>query len=704
MERPDQESEECEVTTAAFQDDFFKETSARTRPFSFHDIMLARKTKGFENRITETEPQGSSIPQLQDEATSKSPKQPSPFNEDSLAIDTKHAEKDTLNESARIKEDSNTSRKNDKHYQDKKPESWGPDLKLKSVVEKKIDDIAEPAKKFRRLRSRTLEKDVFLNDHSVYESHRHSYHVVSKSRVHEMSREKSRRVRRELPNVTKEVLRKRKTGEQMGFDFENERNRSARDRVNSEMERRSKGHNELANVRSTSAGKKRDSEENPAHYEESRPRRRPLHREQVKERVRNLFLHSPKLHKHTSKHKGEHEEPSLLSMKDRPGREHSASENKKISSNGTGSHYRRNSVASSGLGGYSPRKRKTDAAAKTPSPISHSPERRTAGWDLQPPDMEKTAGSTIPNMETAAQNLSLSLNELPSITPLIPAALKPIPLAFSLQMRSAESVQLTEATRPMRRLYVDNLSAAASEKDLIECINKFLLSSGVNHIQGTQPCISCIIHKDNSQALLEFLTPEDASAALTFKGISFLGSSLNLRRPKDYAIITTGLPDKLAVAVDSVSSTVEDSLHKIFIGGVSKYISSKMLLEIARAFGAVKAFRFEPNGEINEPCAFLEYVDHSVTSKACAGLNNLKIGGKVLTAVLATPNAPSLEESIGKKQPPFYGIPEQARPLLENPTCFLKLKNLFDPARLPSMTEPELESTLLEDIRIECSR
>lgn len=34
-----------------------------------------------------------------------------------------------------------------------------------------------------------------------------------------------------------------------------------------------------------------------------------------------------------------------------------------------------------------------------------------------------------------------------------------------------------------------------------------------------------------------------------------------------------------------------------------------------------------------------QYVDHSVTAKACAGLNGLKLGGKVLTVVQAIPDA-----------------------------------------------------------------
>lgn len=46
------------------------------------------------------------------------------------------------------------------------------------------------------------------------------------------------------------------------------------------------------------------------------------------------------------------------------------------------------------------------------------------------------------------------------------------------------------------------------------------------------------IHKEKGQALLEFLTPEDASAALSFDGRSFAGSILKIRRPKDFIELT----------------------------------------------------------------------------------------------------------------------------------------------------------------------
>jgi RNA recognition motif-containing protein len=42
------------------------------------------------------------------------------------------------------------------------------------------------------------------------------------------------------------------------------------------------------------------------------------------------------------------------------------------------------------------------------------------------------------------------------------------------------------------------------------------------------------INKEKRHAFVEFLTPEDATAALSFDGKSFNGSTLKIRRPKDY--------------------------------------------------------------------------------------------------------------------------------------------------------------------------
>ncbi|KAJ6725842.1 RNA-BINDING PROTEIN [Salix purpurea] len=134
----------------------------------------------------------------------------------------------------------------------------------------------------------------------------------------------------------------------------------------------------------------------------------------------------------------------------------------------------------------------------------------------------------------------------------------------------------------------------------------------------------------------------------------------------------------------------DDSNFQIFVGGISKALSSKMLMEIASSFGPLKAYQSEISKDPGGPFAFLEYADQSVAFKACAGLNGMKLGGQVITVIQAVPNASS-------------AIPQHAKALIGKPTEVLKLKNVFDSEKLSSMSNMEVED-VLEDVRLECAR
>ncbi|CAI0436911.1 unnamed protein product [Linum tenue] len=362
--------------------------------------------------------------------------------------------------------------------------------------------------------------------------------------------------------------------------------------------------------------------------------------------------------------------------------------------------------AASGLGGYSPRKRKSEAAVRTPSPTKRSPEKKSARWDLAPKVNSKTSSVSLPtNNLLSSQQLSSIMRELVNTVPSSLDAGKAISGAspstlLTNKNTSIDSIQLTQSTRPIRRLYVENVPASASEKAIMDFLSNCLISYGVNHVPGSQPCISCIINKEKGQALVEFLTAEDASAALSFNGSYFSGSSIKIRRPKDYVEVATVEAKKSVAVVQAITDIVKDSPHKIFVGGISSVLSSKMLMEIASAFGPLKGFQLLNNKERDGPHAFLEYADETVTLKACAGLNGMKIGGQVLTAVQAVQD-PSVMASNGS--PPFHGIPEHAKSLLEKPTEVLKLLNVLQPEVLPSMSSAEIEE-VLEDVRLECAR
>ncbi|PIA45487.1 hypothetical protein AQUCO_01700781v1 [Aquilegia coerulea] len=445
--------------------------------------------------------------------------------------------------------------------------------------------------------------------------------------------------------------------------------------------------------------KDRKKDTSKSHYEGSGQKRRRSSSRDFRARDRSNSL-SPRAPKRTYDGR-EHGESSLHVSKD--GRHHFDVDKNRVSNNGghTSSQSWRNGGRGSRLGGYSPRKRRSEAAIKTPSPTARSPERKNAGWDFPP--IGSDSFGVISDFQSLHQSVSTE-REFSNVVSVTPNAMETLVVVSPSSVSKAKDVtvgtmQLSQPTRSLRTLYVENLPDPVSDKSIMECLNNYLLSLG-DYIQGTQPCISCHMNKAKDQALVEFLTPEDATKALSFNGRFFSGSVLKIRRPEDFVDAATGVPENSVPAVDAVSDIVRDSPHKIFVGGISKALSSKMLMEIASSFGHLKAYRFEVNADLKEPCAFLEYKDQTITLKACAGLNGMKLGGQVLTVVQAVPNA-SVE--VNADHLPFYGIPEHAKPLLSKPTKVLKLKNIFNPEDLSSLSRSEIEEAL-EDIRIECAR
>ncbi|KAI8005115.1 Splicing factor U2AF 50 kDa subunit [Camellia lanceoleosa] len=656
--------------------DKYEGTAARIRPLSFDEIMLRRKNKKQSGDVEAMpgEAENITVKDVVEKVFDRSESVRGYRNKnDSLSVVVKHSSEDFVKVSSRKKED-NTFMSEDKLVKRKDKEIRDSKTKSKATLNKDAGDKAKGDKDDRRGHGRR-KNDEWLGGDSENESDkRRARDLVAKERHADRSRGKSE----------KEIKRKRR-------DEDDERSR------------------EKNSVKKHVSGKRHDLEfsdrkerkvPSKFHNEESRlKKRRSRSRERDKDKGRRSLSLSPRSHKRTSYNMREHGELFSHSSKDRSRRQQSDDDRNKISSNGSSSHYQRHGESTSGLGGYSPRKRRSEVVVKSPPP-HWSPEKKSAGWDLPPAKADINAtGSVLPNVQSLNQTaLTANTYELSTVAPVSSTTVRALSGVFS--NAAFDSIQLTQATRPMRRLYIENLPASASEKAVMECLNNFLLPSGVNRVKGTLPCISCIIHKEKGQALVEFLTPEDASAALSLDGRSFFGSFLKIRRPKDYVEVATGAPDKSVAAVDSISDIVRDSPHKIFVGGISKAISSEMLMEIASAFGPLKAFHFEVNVDINEPCAFLEYVDQSVTIKACTGLNGMRLGGRMLTVVLATLDASSAE-NVGNS--PFYGIPEHVKPLLEKPTQVLKLRNVLDPEALSSLSEPELEE-ILEDIRIECAR
>ncbi|KAF8392153.1 hypothetical protein HHK36_022495 [Tetracentron sinense] len=684
------------------RDNYNEGTAARTRPFSFDEIILRRKSKRLSAEAKDGAGETGKLSGK--ESVDNVSNDPEPdggyrHSKDSVFGVTKHASDNTVKGSSRKKEES-TFTKGDNLVKGKDEESRDLETNSKAKSNKNMSSKVEGGKNVKQSQHRSNERS--RDDSENVSEKKRSKDIVEKDRyIYKDTGKSERGSKRKLRN---------------GDDG---KNRSEIDISAVKRYDPGKLHDSEPLER-----KSRKKESSQSRYEKERPKRRRLRsreHDRDRDRDRKSFSLSPREHKHTSYHGKEHGDSLFRSLKDNSERQHSdIGRNRVLSNDGNAtSHHRQHGVSASGLGGYSPRKRRSEAAIKTPSPINRSPEKKSAGWDLPPAGTDTiSAGSTLSKLQSSRQTVTSNAHELPipvtstAARPLSGTSSNTVPLT---KIVLVDSIQLAQATMPMRRLYIENVPASTSEKSVIECLNNFLLLLGGNYIKGTQPCISCIINKEKGQALVEFLTPEDASTALSFNGRSFFGSILKIRRSKDFLesvflsdiihvagfqtvaiFMQTGVPEKSVASVYAISDVVKDSLHKIFVGRISKVLSSDKLMEIFSAFGILKACHFQLNEVLNESYAFLE----SITLKACAGLNGMKLGGQVLTVVQAVPDA-STEESTDK--PPCNGIPKHAKPLLEEPTQVLKLRNVFNQEELSSLSGPELEETL-EDIRLECTR
>jgi len=224
---------------------------------------------------------------------------------------------------------------------------------------------------------------------------------------------------------------------------------------------------------------------------------------------------------------------------------------------------------------------------------------------------------------------------------------------------------------------------------------------------------------DRNFAFLEFNEAEDANAGMGFDGISFMGYSLKIRRPKDYKPEFEG-PGRILMLPNIISTNVEEGPNKIFIGGLPSYLTEEQVKELVAAFGQLKSFNLvKDSGTGNSKgFAFFEYVDGDVTDRACAGLNGMKLGEKTVLVQRANIGAKHQQpkgtgESVLNNATALHflnlGMPIAAAAALLQidindpgpPTCIVQLINVVSPEDLSSDGDFE---EILEDIRDECKK
>jgi splicing factor U2AF subunit len=283
--------------------------------------------------------------------------------------------------------------------------------------------------------------------------------------------------------------------------------------------------------------------------------------------------------------------------------------------------------------------------------------------------------------------------------------------------------QAAQINRQARRLYVGNIPPGVSDQDLVEFFNEAMIKASVVQ-PDHRPVVSSQLNPDKSFSFIEFSTIDEATSGMALDGITMNGISLKVRRPKDYVSPPTALAPPSGIHIPGIVSTnVPDSPNKIFIGGLPAYLNEAQVKELLTAFGPLKAFNLVKDAATgnSKGYAFFEYLDASVTDRACQGLNGMKLGDKTLLVQRA---------NIGAKQDGTGGIMMPMSPGALNPspsaasllnlqvpaatllsgmllgqpqaeTRVLQLLNLVRPEELVS---DEDHADIMEDVRQECEK
>ncbi|XP_075158398.1 splicing factor U2AF 50 kDa subunit-like [Haematobia irritans] len=306
-------------------------------------------------------------------------------------------------------------------------------------------------------------------------------------------------------------------------------------------------------------------------------------------------------------------------------------------------------------------------------------------WDVPPPGFEHITPLQYKAMQASGQ---IPANTVPDIP------------------QAAVPVVGSTITRQARRLYVGNIPFGVTEDEMMEFFNQQMHLTGLAQADGN-PVLACQINLDKNFAFLEFRSTDETTQAMAFDGINFKGQSLKIRRPHDYqpmpgVVDASPMPQPVSNGV--ISTVVPDSPHKIFIGGLPNYLNEEQVKELLLSFGQLRAFNLvkDTGTGLSKGYAFTEYVDHTITDQAIAGLNGMQLGDKKLIVQRASVGAKNAQNNSATAAPVTIQVPGLAMLGISGPpTEVLCLLNMVTPDELRDEDEYE---DILEDIKEECNK
>lgn len=138
----------------------------------------------------------------------------------------------------------------------------------------------------------------------------------------------------------------------------------------------------------------------------------------------------------------------------------------------------------------------------------------------------------------------------------------------------------SNSTRQARRLYIGSIPLGITSETMVAFFNAELQTRGLCQSVG-EPVVCAQVNSERHFAFIELRSVEETTATLSLDGINCLGSTLRIRRPRDY------FPPGTNPSVHPVNHL---NANAIFLTGIPTTLSEQSLCRLLSAYGTLRSF------------------------------------------------------------------------------------------------------------------
>ncbi|BHF69926.1 hypothetical protein SprV_0301297300 [Sparganum proliferum] len=250
------------------------------------------------------------------------------------------------------------------------------------------------------------------------------------------------------------------------------------------------------------------------------------------------------------------------------------------------------------------------------------------------------------------------------------------------------------ATRQARRLYIGSIPPGMTSEGMMLFFNTEMRARGLCQAVG-DPVIAVQVNSERHFSFIELRSVEEATAALNLDGVTYFGSSLRVRRPRDYVPPPVTLESRTGFAfAPSLSSNC------VFVCGLPPTMPEISLQSMLSSFGVLKSCGMvkDPATGVSKGCGFFEYFDCKTADMVAAALHNLEIEDRKLFAIRADYLAtacPSLGDALAASSLSSITklLPTLESPAVDAPADPAATVTTPSVTEVPTMVRDEQQST-----------